>query len=113
MDGLPHLKPSEVNPYTSILDQIRDTGLTDRFEVDISARIADIEERIRTVSSHYYVTKMQELQSAPGVNRALPLLFMTDEMEKSAKLLDKRFGEPLLGYVVLRLIIYFSILTLR
>ncbi len=42
---------------------------------------------------------MQELSSAPGVNRALPLLLMTDEIEKSAKLLDKRFPEPILGYV--------------
>lgn len=42
---------------------------------------------------------MQEFTSAPGVNRALPLLLMTDEIEKAAKLLDKRFPEPLLGYV--------------
>ena len=42
---------------------------------------------------------MQELQCATGVNRALPMLLMTDEIEKNAKLLDKRFPDPLLGYV--------------
>ena len=34
-----------------------------------------------------------------GVNRTLPLLFLTDEIEKAAKLLDKRFPDPLLGHL--------------
>jgi hypothetical protein len=29
----------------------------------------------------------------------LPLLLMTDEIEKSAKSMDKKFPEPLLGWV--------------
>ncbi|KAG5337071.1 hypothetical protein C0989_010912 [Termitomyces sp. Mn162] len=97
MDALPNLKPSEIQPYLAILEQVRDSGLLERYHVDISARLLDVQQRIREVSTHFYELKMQELQKAPGVNRALPLLLMTDELEKSVKLLDKRFPEPLLG----------------
>jgi hypothetical protein len=98
MEALPNLKNSEVEPFLFVLETVRDSGLLERFEVDIHARFTDIEEQVRRVSGSYYETKIQQLQSAPGVNRALPLLLMTDELEKSAKLLSKRFPDPLLGY---------------
>ncbi|KAG6812915.1 hypothetical protein H0H92_015467 [Tricholoma furcatifolium] len=97
MDGIPNLKSSEIEPYLSILEQVQGSGLLEHFDVDINARLTDVQHRIREVSAQFYEFKMQELQKAPGVNRALPLLLMTDELEKSAKLLDKRFPEPLLG----------------
>ncbi|KAL0952399.1 hypothetical protein HGRIS_006675 [Hohenbuehelia grisea] len=97
MDALPNLKRSDVEQYLSVLEHVRDSGLVERFDVDISARMNDVQERVRQVAALFYESKMQELQSAPGVNRALPLLLMTDELEKSAKLLDKRFPEPILG----------------
>ncbi|KAJ6630181.1 hypothetical protein B0H10DRAFT_1775171 [Mycena sp. CBHHK59/15] len=99
MDSIPNLKPSEVEPYLSVLEHVRDSGLLERFgfDLDINARLADVQAQIRQVSARWYGLKIQELQSAPGVNRALPLLLMTDELEKSAKLLDKRFPEPILG----------------
>lgn len=100
MDALPNLKKSEIEPYLSVLEHVRDSGLLERFDVDISARLTDVQDRIRQVAAQFYEVKMQELQSAPGVNRALPLLLMTDELEKSAKLLDKRFPEPILGCVM-------------
>lgn len=98
MDAIPALKPSEIEPYLSILEHVQDSGLLDRFDVDIGARLLDVKEHVRQVSTTFYEAKMRELQSTPGVNRALPLLLMTDELEKSAKLLDKRFPEPILGY---------------
>jgi len=98
MDAIPSLKPSDIEPYLSILEHVRDSGLLERFDVDIGARMLDVQEHVRQVAATFYEVKMQELQSAPGVNRALPLLLMTDELEKSAKLLDKRFPEPILGY---------------
>lgn len=97
MDAIPALKPSDIEPYLSILEHVRDSGLLQRFDVDIGARLVDVQEHVRQVAATYYEVKMKELQSAPGVNRALPLLLMTDELEKSAKLLDKRFPEPILG----------------
>jgi acetylornithine/succinyldiaminopimelate/putrescine aminotransferase len=97
MDGLPNLKRSEVEPYINVLEHVRGSGLLERFQVDMGARLAEVQERIQQVSSHYYEDKIRELQAAPGVNRALPLLLMTDELEKIAKQLDKRFPEPLLG----------------
>jgi hypothetical protein len=98
MESLPNLKKSEVEPFLFVLETVRNSGLLERFDVDIHARFNDIEQQVRKVSGDYYDTKIKQLQSAPGVNRALPLLLMTDELEKSAKLLSKRFPEPLFGY---------------
>ncbi|KAK7055402.1 hypothetical protein R3P38DRAFT_2846886 [Favolaschia claudopus] len=99
MDSIPNLKPAEVEPFLSVLEHIRDSGLLERFgfDQDINARLADVQAQVRQVAVRWYSLKLQELQSAPGVNRALPLLLMTDELEKAAKLLDKRFPEPILG----------------
>ncbi|EGN94917.1 hypothetical protein SERLA73DRAFT_171280 [Serpula lacrymans var. lacrymans S7.3] len=99
MDAVPNIKRSEVDPYLSTLEHIRESGLIERFDDDIASRIADVQERIKVVSAHYYEEKMHELQAAPGVNRALPLLLMTDELEKAAKQLDKRFPEPIIGQI--------------
>ena len=71
--------------------------MIERYGEDISSRMNTIQERVREVSSHVYREKSQELFSAPGVNRALPLLLMSDLIEKNAKMLDKRFPDPLLG----------------
>lgn len=84
-----------------MLDHIRESGLIGRFEADINNRLSDLEERVQDIAAQYYHDKTQQLQSAPGVNRALPLLLMTDELEKVAKQLDKRFPEPLVGCVIL------------
>ncbi|KAF9562889.1 cytoplasm protein [Agrocybe pediades] len=97
MDAVPNLKPAEILPYLEILQHIKDSTLVDRFDIDIEARLQDIKARIRQVSADWYEVSIREKQSAPGVNRALPLLLMTDEIEKSAKALDKRFPDPLLG----------------
>jgi hypothetical protein len=97
MDALPNLDRSALDPYLSVLEHVRDSGLLQRFNVDMRTRLADVEEQIRAVAGRSYDGKMQELQAAPGVNRALPLLLMTDVLEKTGKLLDKRFPEPLLG----------------
>lgn len=97
MDSLPALKPSDIQPYVSVLEQIKHTGLLARFDIDVEARLQDVKDRVRQVSAHWFENVMQENQSAPGVNRALPLLLMTDEIEKNTKLLDKRYPEPLLG----------------
>ncbi|KAF8999791.1 cytoplasm protein [Cyathus striatus] len=99
MDSLPGLKPSEIEPYLVVLEHVRDSGLLDQFDVDVGARMTDVQDRAKEVCAHWYDLKMQELQSAPGVNRALPLLYMTDEIEKSTKALDKRFPEPILGAI--------------
>ena len=102
MDALPALKPGDIAPYLHILDVVRDSRLLERFDVDITARIADVLAQVRSVAGRWYDEKARELHSGAGagVNLALPLLLMTDEIEKSAKLLDKRFPEPILGCVL-------------
>ena len=99
LDALPQIKPSDLQPYITVLEIVGDQNLLSRFSVDVAERVAEIQIQVREVAARYYGKKMHELQSEPGVNRALPLLLMTDEIEKSAKLLDKRFPEPLLGCV--------------
>ncbi|KAH7882233.1 hypothetical protein F5I97DRAFT_1913420 [Phlebopus sp. FC_14] len=99
MDAIPNLKVSEIQPYLSVLDHIRESGLIERFDADVSARLADLEDCVRAAAAQFYQEKMQHLQANPGVNRALSLLLMTDELEKAAKQLDKRFPEPLVGRV--------------
>jgi hypothetical protein len=99
MEMIPRLKPMDIDPYLSIMETMRLNHLLQRFDVDISGRMSDIQGQVRTASQKYYQTKFQELASAPGVNRALPLLLMTDDIEKTAKTLDKDFSEPILGCV--------------
>jgi hypothetical protein len=99
MDSIPNLKPSDLQTFLPILEHINESSLLTRFDIDINARLQDIQDRARQVSTEWYDVVMHEKQSAPGVNRALPLLLTSDDIEKGAKLLDKRFPEPLLGYV--------------
>jgi len=98
MEVLPDLKKDDVLHYLDVLAQVKETGLLERFDVDIVARVLDIKERVGAVGVDWYQRRTQELQSTPGVNRALPLLFMTDDVEKHAKALDKRFPEPILHH---------------
>ncbi|KAH9921152.1 uncharacterized protein B0H18DRAFT_956756 [Fomitopsis serialis] len=97
MEAIPNLKQSEVAPFIHILEVVRASGLLEKYDVDVAARVADVQEQVRTVAARYYGQKRQEFLAAPGVNKALPHLLMTDEIEKAAKLLDKRFPEPILG----------------
>lgn len=99
MDALPNLKPAEIDPFLSILETVKDSGLLEQYDVDVAARLGDVRDQVRTVAARVYEQKSRELHSAPGVNKALPHLLMTDEIEKAAKLLDKRFPEPILEYV--------------
>jgi hypothetical protein len=101
LESIPNLKPSEVAPFLNILEHVRDSGLLDRFDVDISARLADIQTRVRELAADAAHHKYGEFAQSTGANCALPLLLLSDEIEKQAKLLDKRFPEPLLGYVTL------------
>jgi hypothetical protein len=98
MEVLPDLKKDDILAYLDVLAQVKETGLLERFDVDIIARVHDVKERVRTLAGHWYQRRIQELQSAPGVNRALPLLLMTDDIEKHAKALDKHFPDPILQH---------------
>ncbi|KAI1782885.1 hypothetical protein LXA43DRAFT_1068182 [Ganoderma leucocontextum] len=87
LDGLPQIKPSDLPPYLSIPHIVGDSGVLERYDVDVNQRITKIQNQVRDVSTRFYVLKLQELQSPAGVNKALPLLLMTYEIEKNAKLL--------------------------
>ncbi|EJD05199.1 uncharacterized protein FOMMEDRAFT_120474 [Fomitiporia mediterranea MF3/22] len=99
LDVLLGLKPSEIAPYLNILDTLQESGLLALSNVDVAAQAEPLREKVREVAEQAYLEKSKELFSAPGVNRALPLLLTTDTLEKNAKLLDKRFPEPLIGHI--------------
>lgn len=86
-----------MKPYILVLESIQDDKLLQRFEVDIQARIEDVREQVKISADAGYHKKFKELEDRPGVNRALPLLLVTDEIEKWAKALDKAFKTPILG----------------
>jgi len=99
MDAMPGLVMDDIAPYLEILENIRACPLLGRFDIDVEARMGDVMEKVRHISAGWYGTVAAEKQkSVVGVNRALPLLLTTDEIEKVSKSLDKRFPEPLLGY---------------
>ncbi|KAF8515697.1 hypothetical protein BU17DRAFT_76803 [Hysterangium stoloniferum] len=97
LDELPKLKADDIAPFLGILDTVRNSGVFRRVDVDVGSRLNELAERVRIIAVHQYTEKSNDMNAQPGVNRALPLLFMTDELEKRTKLLDKRFPEPLLG----------------
>lgn len=101
LDRLAGLKYEHIAPFIEILEEIMRTGLLESYNIDVNGQIAVLADPIRTAAMHEYTDKKHDEFSQPGVNRALPLLFMTDYLEKQAKLLEKRFPEPLLGWVAM------------
>lgn len=70
----------------------------ERQNINVADKVNDLAQRIRQIAAQQYSLKSQELFAAQvGVNRAIPLLLLTDWIEKQAKQLDKRFPDPLLG----------------
>lgn len=96
-EAIPQIRVSEIKPFIHILESIQDCRLLQRFEVDIQARVEDVKEQVKISADAKYQEKFKELEGQSGVNRALPLLLVTDEIEKWAKMLDKAFKEPILG----------------
>ncbi|KAF8315851.1 hypothetical protein DL93DRAFT_2125393 [Clavulina sp. PMI_390] len=98
-ENLENIKPDEINPAVQIIESIRDTGLLDRIpDFKIEDRFNDLGNRVRAAAAQQYSLKVQELFAAQvGVNRAIPLLLLTDWIEKQAKVFDSRFPDPLFG----------------
>ncbi len=97
-ENLGSIKYQDIEPYAAILGPIRESGLMSRYNVDVNVRVGELSERVREVAIQQYNTKSQEIADQHvGVNRALPLLLLTDWVEKQVQLLDKRFPEPVLG----------------
>jgi hypothetical protein len=42
MDPLPDMKKEDVLPYIDVLTQVKESGLLERFDVDILARLQDV-----------------------------------------------------------------------
>lgn len=96
LEDITKLRPERITPYVQVLETVQTSGLVERYKADIDARLNDLADRVRVQAVHQYTDKNYELMSNPDPNRALPLLHLTDHLEKQAKLLDKRFPKPIL-----------------
>ncbi|KAG9029922.1 hypothetical protein FRB95_004718 [Tulasnella sp. JGI-2019a] len=93
------LKNDHIAPYVDILKIVRESGLIERYSADIDARLHDLTDRVRIQAVHQYTDKNYELMTQNAGQIALPLLLLTDHLEKQARLLDKRFPEAILGRI--------------
>ena len=66
LDALPELKPGDIAPYIQILETVRESGLLERFEVDVGARMRDVEEQVRSVAGRWYEERRRELSGERG-----------------------------------------------
>ncbi|KAG8852602.1 hypothetical protein FRB96_008601 [Tulasnella sp. 330] len=96
-EDISKLTMAHIAPYIDILKTVRDSRLIDRYTADIEARLKDLADRVRIQAVHLYTDKNYELTMQSAGQIALPLLLLTDHLEKQARLLDKRFSEPILG----------------
>lgn len=101
---LSKLKPDDVMPYDDILRLIHGHKLLARYEDEINNRLRELSDHIRTTAVHEYTELSNDLLGVEDPDRAFPLLELSTRVEKTAKLLDKRFGEPLTGYVLSALV---------
>lgn len=87
-------------PYDDILRLIHGHQLLARYEDEINNRLRELSDHIRTTAVHEYTELSNDMLGVEEPDRAFPLLELSSKVEKTAKLLDKRFGEPLTGYVL-------------
>jgi len=73
MNSLPNLNPSDLQTFLPILDHIGKSSQLSRLDIDIEAGMQDIKERVRQVTTDRYEAIIHEKESAPRVNRVLPL----------------------------------------
>ncbi|KAG8760622.1 hypothetical protein FRC14_002468 [Serendipita sp. 396] len=98
-EQLPYLKRKAISPYLSILERVKASGLLEIYDVDIAARIGELSDRIRILAMHHYTDKSSGILSNPGINRALPLILLSEGLEEVATKLHQTFKQPLLGEI--------------
>ncbi|KAG9095248.1 hypothetical protein FRC06_009982 [Ceratobasidium sp. 370] len=96
---LTKLKPDIIMTYDDILRLIHGHQLLARYEDEINNRLKELMDHIRTTAVHEYTELSSDMLGVEDPDRAYPLLELSSRVEKTAKLLDKRFPEPLTGQV--------------
>ncbi|KAG9089787.1 hypothetical protein FS749_001057 [Ceratobasidium sp. UAMH 11750] len=81
------------------LDHWPSPDLLARYEDEISNRLKELMDHIRTTAVHEYTELSSDMLGVEDPDRAYPLLELSSRVEKTAKILDKRFPEPLTGNV--------------
>lgn len=98
-EQLPNLKRKAISPFLGILERVKGTGVLEMYEIDVSARMRELSDRIRILAMHHYTDKSSGILTDPGVNRALPFILLSEGLEEVASKLDQTFKQPLLGEI--------------
>ncbi|CAE7224588.1 unnamed protein product [Rhizoctonia solani] len=96
---LTKLNPSVIMTFDDILRMIHGHELLTRYEDEIANRLRELSDHIRTTAVHEYTEMSNDVFGLEDPDISFPLLELSTKVEKTAKKLDKQFGEPLTGGV--------------
>jgi hypothetical protein len=96
---LSKLNPNIIMPFDDILRMIHGHELLARYEDEIGNRLRELSDHVRTTAVHEYTELSNDMLGLDDPDISFPLLELSTKVEKTAKKLDKQFGEPITGYV--------------
>lgn len=96
---LSKLSPGVIMSFDDILRMVHGHELLARYEDEINNRLRELSDHVRTTAVHEYTELSNDMFGLDDPDISFPLLELSTRVEKTAKKLDKQFGEPLTGYV--------------
>ncbi|QRW24518.1 C2 domain-containing protein [Rhizoctonia solani] len=95
---LTKLNPNAILQFDDIL-RLLGHELLARYEDEIANRLRELSDHIRTTAVHEYTETSNDVFGLEDPDISFPLLELSTKVEKTAKKLDKQFGEPLTGNI--------------
>ncbi|CEL56741.1 putative protein C11E3,02c OS=Schizosaccharomyces pombe (strain 972 / ATCC 24843) GN=SPAC11E3.02c PE=4 SV=1 [Rhizoctonia solani AG-1 IB] len=96
---LTKLNPNIIMSFDDILRMIHGHELLARYEDEIANRLRELSDHVRTTAVHEYTETSNDVFGLEDPDISFPLLELSTKVEKTAKKLDKQFGEPLTGNI--------------
>ncbi|KAF8756018.1 Munc13 (mammalian uncoordinated) homology domain [Rhizoctonia solani] len=92
-------EPNAILQFDDILRLLHGHELLARYEDEIANRLRELSDHIRTTAVHEYTETSNDVFGLEDPDISFPLLELSTKVEKTAKKLDKQFGEPLTGNI--------------
>lgn len=96
---LTKLNPGIIMSFDDILRMVHGHELLARYEDEINNRLRELSDHVRTTAVHEYTEISNDMWGLDDPDISFPLLELSSKVEKTAKKLDKQFGEPLTGNI--------------
>ncbi|KAJ1301450.1 hypothetical protein OPQ81_008708 [Rhizoctonia solani] len=96
---LTKLNPNAILQFDDILRLVHGHELLARYEDEIANRLRELSDHVRTTAVHEYTEMSNDMFGLEDPDISFPLLELSTKVEKTAKKLDKQFGEPLTGNI--------------